>query len=117
MILPLMFTLACFAGDGSSAPAPQLPPVPPAGEPTDEQVHKQMEDLIQTVELNLHKIDRSLYAAAAGQKFQGPVIDSGMGSLLQQAEADGQGVQRDIAKVLELAASHVHHPPSGSGGT
>ncbi len=115
MFLPLVFAVALFAGKQNAAQSPQaaVAQVPEQG--SDEAVHKQMEDLIKSVEVNLHKVDTALYAAAAGRKFKEPVAESGISSLIQQAEADGQGAQRDMLRILELAASHVHKSGPGAG--
>ncbi len=115
MFLPLVFVAALFVGNKTAAQSPPAAVAQVPEKADDEAVHKQMEDLIKSVEVNLHKIDSALYSAAAGRKFKEPVAESGMSGLLQQAEADGEGAQRDMLHVLELAASHMHKSKSGAG--
>ena len=115
MFLPLVFAIALFAGNQDPAQSSPAAVAQVPSKDSDEAVHKQMEDLIKSVEVNLHRVDAALYAAAAGRKFKEPVSESGMSSLIQQAEADGQGAQRDMLRILELAAKHVHKSGPGAG--
>lgn len=103
----LVLGLALFAGNGTAVQQSPSGQSPVAGDP-DEQEHQQMMELVKTVELNLRKIDTNLYAASAGRGDKPSATDSGIARLIQQAKEDGEGVQRDIARILELAANHVH---------
>jgi len=97
--------LAPLIALGALAPAaPQQ--VPP---PQDhEAIHREMDELFKQIELRQRAIDRQLYGASAGEKLVKPVTDSGILSLIQKSRDDTLQVQRDMQRILELAASHTH---------
>ena len=71
-----------------------------------------MDELFQKIELRQQAIDRRLYDASAGKQLAPGVEVSGIGALLHLAHEDGRSDQRDMQRILELAASHTHQ-----GGT
>jgi hypothetical protein len=113
--LAFLGTLAALAanlGAASVASAVQLPPEPPKADGDHAAIHKEMDKLFKEIELHLRDIDRRLYDAGAGKTPKEPVTDAGIDKLLVDARDRGQGVKRDIDRLLELAASHAH-----AGGT
>lgn len=102
--------LALLTAFGALAPAA---PQEPAASKDHDAIHREMEQLFQQVELRQRAIDRQLYGASAGEKLVKPVAESGILSLIQKSRDDTQQVQRDMQRILELAASHTHK----GGGT
>ena len=91
-------------------PAPEQAPPP---EKDHDAIHREMEELIVQVEAHQHAIDRMLLQASTGRSAMKPVTESGIGDLLQKAHQQGVDNERDIQRIFELAADHVHQ----GGGT
>jgi hypothetical protein len=88
----------------------QLPPLPgqPTAQDEDAAIHREMEELIVQVELRQRAIDRMLGQAATGRAAVKEIGGPSIGDLVKQAHDHGVQDQRDIVRILELAASHVH---------
>ncbi len=88
-------------------------PIAPSQEPPlptdDAAIHREMDELFKQVELRQHAIDRMLYDASTGHSIAKPIADSGIGTLVKQADDSGHADVRDIQRILDLAASHSHH--------
>ncbi|MEO6711585.1 MAG: hypothetical protein ABI054_13125 [Planctomycetota bacterium] len=93
---------ALWIAQGSPAPAQE----PPAKD--HEAIHREMEELIVQVEAHQRAIDRMLYQASTGRSAVGTVAGPSPGDLIQKALAQGKDDQRDIQRILDLAASHTH---------
>lgn len=109
-----------LAARGAQAQEPAPKPVPPPTRPvtvapTPDEIQREMVELFGKVERELRAIDRLLQEAA-----RPPAAGAG-GSLAEQlrnAQSSGQSVQKDIDRILELAASQnpSSSSSSGSGG-
>jgi len=118
--LALALAIALTSGSRSArAQEPEVDPAPPRPtspvpiQPPQDDAQRQMIELFGKVERELRAIDRLLQEAA-----RSPSAGSG-GSLAEQlrnAQASGESVQRDIDKILELAASQQPSSSSSSSG-
>ena len=105
LALLLFLTLQVSPGTSPS----QQPPIPH----DHEAIHREMDELFKQIELRQRAMDRMLYDASAGEKLAQRTAGSGIGELIHRTRDHGRDVQRDIQRILDLAASHTHQ----SGGT
>lgn len=98
-------------GDG---PRPDDPPPLVAPDAQDE-LQRQIIELVQAVERRLGAIDRRLSDAGAGLAPLESVGDSGIDRLLRQAASESQQSIEDIDRILEIA-SQLDANQSSSGG-
>ncbi len=115
-VLAIVLALATVSVSSPARAQEPVPPVPPQPEPvqvspSQDDVQREMVELFQKVERDLRAIDRLLQEAS-----RAPTGSSG-GSVAEQlrnAQSSGEGVQRDIDRILELAASQRPNPSSSS---
>lgn len=104
---------AARAQEPEVEPAPPRPTAPVQIRPPQDDLQREMVELFGKVERELRAIDRLLQEAA-----RAPSTGSG-GSLAEQlrtAQASGESVQKDIDRILELAAQQSPSSSSSSGG-